>query len=453
VLRIGFGLTAGSEQDPMSQAAENIALEGLVGVDLDGRPKAVLAEGWTVSEDGLALRLRLRSNLRFHDGTVANARAIAAALEKSLPERMGPAYDDIASIRVLGDGQLEFRLHRPSVFLLEGLEAQIERPDGPGIGTGPFLIQALTDDRIVMIANENYHGGRPGIDRVVLTQYTSGRTAWADMLRGRVDVLYDVGVDAMQSLASSTEVDIFPFERGYALTVLLNPRHPRLRSPAVRRALNAAIDREALIREALRGHGTPADGPVWPRHWAYCDSLPRFEYAPVPIAPPRTLSLRCMISEPSHERLALALQRQLRAVGVELLLEFVPSKEAVGRLKRHDFDTYLVDAAQGPNMVRPFLLWHSKGSFNWMSGYSNAAVDEALTSIRHATSDAAYAAGVAAFQRAILEDPPAIFLAWRERARAVSRRFAVPAGPGEDVLGALQLWRPHAGAAHAAVRQ
>ena len=65
---------------------------------------------------------------------------------------------------------------------------------------------------------------------------------------------------------------------------------------------------------------------------------------------------------------------------------------------------------------------------------ASAAVDGALDRIRHAGSDDEYRAGVAAFQRATIEDPPAIFLAWSERARAVSKRFVVTdAQPGRDI--------------------
>ena len=42
----------------------------------------------------------------------------------------------------------------------------------------------------------------------------------------------------------------------------------------------------------------------------------------------------------------------------------------------------------------------------------------------------------------MVNDPPAIFLAWRERARAVSSRFHVVADPGADVLFTLHEWRP-----------
>jgi hypothetical protein len=48
------------------------------------------------------------------------------------------------------------------------------------------------------------------------------------------------------------------------------------------------------------------------------------------------------------------------------------------------------------------------------------------------------------YQRAMIADPPAIFLAWGERARAVSRRFDVQPEPGRDVLGNLRLWKPTA---------
>jgi hypothetical protein len=63
--------------------------------------------------------------------------------------------------------------------------------------------------------------------------------------------------------------------------------------------------------------------------------------------------------------------------------------------------------------------------------------------VRHAASDDEYRSGVTAFQQAVVDEPPAIFLAWSERARAVSHRFDVPVPEdGRDVLSTLRLWRP-----------
>jgi hypothetical protein len=75
---------------------------------------------------------------------------------------------------------------------------------------------------------------------------------------------------------------------------------------------------------------------------------------------------------------------------------------------------------------------------------ASQAVDDALDRIRHAASDEQYRSGVSAFQQAMLDDPPAIFIAWGERARAVSKRFAVTAPDKQrDILNTLRLWRPN----------
>ena len=71
-------------------------------------------------------------------------------------------------------------------------------------------------------------------------------------------------------------------------------------------------------------------------------------------------------------------------------------------------------------------------------------VDDSLDAIRHAHDKSAYRAAVANFQRAIVDDPPALFLAWSERARAVTARMDVPLTPNRDVIPTLRLWKPTA---------
>jgi hypothetical protein len=82
--------------------------------------------------------------------------------------------------------------------------------------------------------------------------------------------------------------------------------------------------------------------------------------------------------------------------------------------------------------------------------FASAAVDSGLDRIQRARSDEEYRVAVAAFQSAVAADPPALFLAWAEAARAVSTRFEIPAeSSGIDILSVLRMWRPVAGAAHA----
>jgi hypothetical protein len=91
-------------------------------------------------------------------------------------------------------------------------------------------------------------------------------------------------------------------------------------------------------------------------------------------------------------------------------------------------------------------MWHSGG----VAGANSPAIDAALDRIRYAASDREYLDGVAAFQQAAVDDPPALFLSWIERARAVSKRFDVPAAePGRDIMSNLRLWKPSAAAQQA----
>lgn len=293
-----------------------------------------------------------------------------------------------------------------------------------------------------MLASTRYYGTKPFIERILVKSYSSVRAAWADLLRGNLDMLYEVGVDAIDSLEPSTATKVFTFPRPYTFMLVLNVRRPALKEPAFRRILNRAIDREQIVREVLGGRGSPADGPVSTQHWAFDAEAPRFHFGGEGLPDfKRQKRFSVVYADPSLERLALMIQRQLQAVGIEVTLESGPLDQVLARVQAGDFDAMLADAVHGPTMVRPALWWHSRGPLNW-GHYSNHAVDAAFDAINRAPDDAAYKAGVGAFQRAIVDDPPAIFLAWSERARAVSTRFEVPVEPGRDILSTLRLWRP-----------
>ena len=66
-----------------------------------------------------------------------------------------------------------------------------------------------------------------------------------------------------------TGVKVFPITRPYFISLIFNTHHPVLKSRNVRQALSYAIDRDSIIKVGLNGQGVPAEGPIWPSHWAY----------------------------------------------------------------------------------------------------------------------------------------------------------------------------------------
>jgi hypothetical protein len=128
-------------------------------------------------------------------------------------------------------------------------------------------------------------------------------------------------------------------------------------------------------------------------------------------------------------------------VGVSMEIEVVSPEKIFEALNDSAFEAVLLDMVSGPSIFRSYLWWHSSGSFN-PGALGGDSMDIALDRVRYAASEDEYRLAVGGFQRAVVENPPAIFLAWSERARAVSRRFDVAAEPGRDILTTLRSWRP-----------
>jgi peptide/nickel transport system substrate-binding protein len=439
-LKIGLGQTTGqSSGASVQQVAANLTGDPLIGFGGDGRPQPWVLERWETSADGLETTVWLKPGLKFRNGQPLSAEIVADILTRQFAASLGPAAEDVDRVVPSGSA-VKIRLHRRSTFIVDALSVVLRGPV-PEATTGAYYEAGSSEGDVELLANQNYFLGKPAIDRLVIRPYSSLRAAWADMLRGQVDMLYEVGPDTVDLLQGASSVRLIVQQRRNAYVMVLNVQRPPLRDKGIRRLLNAAIDRPELIDHALAGHALPADSPVWPSHWAFSQDAPRFGYRPA--MAPRRIELSCVLPDGSLERLALSAQQMLAAVGVDLKLELVSIDEWLRRAQAGEFDVLLTDALLGPNLLRPYQFWHT-GSPNNYGHYSSPAVDAALDRVRHAANDDEYRAGVAAFQHAIVDDPPAIFLAWSQRARAVSRRFEVPVEPGRDVLGTLRLWRPAA---------
>jgi peptide/nickel transport system substrate-binding protein len=444
ILRIGVGDVP---QAGLQQYIGNLSIEGLIAPYEDGRPRPWLAEGWETSQDGLSLTVKLRPTARFHDGTPVTASVVVQVLRNTLPGLLGPVFqEDVDEILSLDDQRVQIRLRRPSRILIEALEIAIRKPSKPGkpgLGTGPYVMS--TDSQSELRANPNYYLEHPTIDRIVFQTYPTIRTAWAELLRGNLDMLYEVNMDALDSLQASSNVSVFSFLRHYQYVIMFGDAAPPLKDPAVRRELNAALDRVGIVRQVLNGHGLPSIGPVPPHHWALDDAAPRlsFNAGLAKNLASRHLHFTCLVAADSvYERLALVVKQQLAEASVDMTVKEVTQDEIIQAGRGRKFEALLIEVVSGPSMFRPFRHFYSKVPFE-LKPNGNSSIDAALDRIRYAPTDDEYRKGVGDFQRAIVNDPPEVFLVWAERARAVSHRFNIPAPEdGRDIINTARLWRP-----------
>jgi peptide/nickel transport system substrate-binding protein len=466
ILTIGFpeGEIASAETG-LGQLITGFTLEGLTQVNVDGRAVPRLAQSWKWENNGLALRLTLRPDVKFHNGTAltatAAAEALSAAIARPANRALYPFLADIVGVRADSDVDLVLDLSERSAFLPEDLELPLGLGT-PNVGTGPFRLAKRDADGVVLERFEDYYLGVPRIQQVVIRPFDTLRTAWSSLLRGDVDMVTDVPHDAVDFVQNG-DIEVVSFTRRYQFMIAFNVRKPPLASTSVRRALNTAIDRDKLIKRVLQGAGEPATGPLWPRHWAYDATVQPFAFDPqgtvdsleaagfrlpsvtnTSSLPPARLRFSCLLPADFSllERIGLEVQKQLYDVGVDMQFEVVPIQEYDSRIREGRFDAVLIDLISGPTFGRPFIFWRSAAHFQGLNvfGYENAETEKLFQALRASTNEATVRSATYRLQRAMTMDPPALFLVWNERARAVSRRFRIVEEAGRDPLHTIWQW-------------
>ena len=436
---------------------------------MDGKAAPRLAEKWTWENGFRSLRLTLRSGVTFHDGTALNSARVATAL-RQLVSRPGnqalyPSLSDITEIRPNGELELVIDLSRPSAFLPEDLDLSL----GIGSETGPYQPVGGTAPEVAFERFEGYYLGTPKIARIEVRPFDTLRTAWTSLLRGELDMVTDVPPDAVQFIGSD-DIQIISFERRYQYLIAFNSKKSPFDKAAVRRALNLAVNRDALVKNVLQGRGTSSTGPLWPTYWAYDRSVAPYSFDPALAmslldgagyeagGAPRSsesetssarLRFTCLIPAgfAIWERIALEVQKNLYAIGVDMQFKVVPVQEFDTLFREGSFDAALIDMISGPTPSRAYIFWQSARRHKGLNifGYENPEAERLFEVLRSDTNEGAVRSTTRRLQTVFLDDPPALFLAWSQRTRAVRRDFQIVQEPNRDPLLTLWRWTPSAG--------
>jgi peptide/nickel transport system substrate-binding protein len=455
-LQIGVALPRSVEPSMGIRGFVNLLTrESLIGIGWDGRPTRKLVQDWGTLADGDGVWLRLDPKVKLHDGTQPTATAVAEILARDAARPQRPlSYASITAVQPRDDRTLEIRLSRPEAFLLSDLvETTIA-------GAGPYrLVEQKEGARLE--AFPEYYRGKPQTDIIEVKPYTTQRNAWAAFMRGEINAVHDVSPAAIEFVEQETSVQTYPVLRGYYTYLAFNMRHPVLSRSEIRQALSQAIDRQKIVNLALRGRAEPADGPIWPFHWAYSTGQKTHSYNPdaarlrldaagfrLPTTReagrmPSRLRFKCLIwtDDARFESIALVMQKQFFDIGVDMEIEAVPVLQFSERLQNGHFDTVLMEFTSGRSLVWVYAAFHSSHPIlnSPLTGYR--AADDLLDRLRLSSSAQETRESVGQLQRRFYEDPPGIFIAWPSVSRAVSTAFVVPQDTNPDVLSTIWQWR------------
>ena len=289
--------------DPTSGAAAAIddivyanIFEGLTRIKENGAVAPALATSWEASEDGLIYAFKLRRGVRFHDGVPFSADDVVFTFERARSETstnaQRPIFEKIERIEAIDPFTVRFTLKEPLgtfatylgwgdavIVSLESADANAATP----VGTGPFKFQRWRKGAsVTLIRNDDYWGERASFDQINFIFIPDPTAAFAALMAGDVDGFPNY--PAAENLALIGRDQRFQILYGTGegeMLVAINNAKPPFNDIRVRRALNHAIDKQAVIDAGLFGFGTPIGSHFPPHHPAYLDLAGRYPYDPV----------------------------------------------------------------------------------------------------------------------------------------------------------------------------
>ena len=464
-MRIGIGTPRGNIRDSGADAfIKTLMSDSWVATKPDGRQTDRVATNWNWDADGRTLRLQLRKDVYFHDGTLLTPELAAACLRAAVASgrREMLNFGSVQSVAASGPDTVDIVLKERNAFVLTDLSGVLVVKPGKtekDIGVGPYRITARDKQDATLEAFPKYFRGRPGLSGIEVKNYPTQRNAWTALMRGEIDMLHEVSREAAEFVKAESTVRTYSFLRPYYIPLVFNVRNPILKNPEVRKAINEAVDRATLVRDGMSGRGFEADGPIWPQHWAYAPPASPFKFDPASARErldragfkqhpggngtmPSRLAFTCLVfaDDTRFDRLAVLVQKQLADVGIDMKLQPVPQELLGPRIMRGEFDAFLFEmAGRSLNWVYEFWRSHDEGGLN-NNGYVSA--DAILDRLKVALTDEETRAAVADLDRMFHDDPPAAFIAWQETSRAVSTKFDVGGEDNRNILANLWQWRP-----------
>lgn len=246
--------TAGDPWQNPGGVARRLVFDGLTEIGPDGALRPALAVSWKSENAAHRWTFRLRSGVRFHDGSALTSIAVAT----SLMETCGGNCPWTA-VHALGSSVV-FTSDAPMPnlpALLASVEFLIRAPQSGEnkIGTGPFQVAGTTDGVLTLAANESSWAGRPFVDGIEIRAPRSVSDQWVDLAAGRADVVEVPAAQIHQAqqqhftLAVSLPVEVLALE--IAPSGALANRN-------VREAIEYAIDRNALANVIFQKQAKPS---------------------------------------------------------------------------------------------------------------------------------------------------------------------------------------------------
>jgi len=264
--------------------------ENLIYRGSDGKLVPWLAESWQSARDGRSVTFKLRRDVKFHDGTAFNAEAVKFNFDRIVDPKFkaGGARALLAGYagsKVIDEHTVQVSFESPyAPFLaytaagpLSFVSPKAVRETGDQVhtrpvGSGPFMVKDyVAKDHTTMVRNPAYtrkapwsdRAGGAALDAVVWKFVPEAGTRVTTLESGETQGIYLVPAQSLPRLEKNValRVEKIPYP-GAPRIWLLNTTRPPMDDVRVRRAINYAVDKDALLATVFKGIARKAFAPL-----------------------------------------------------------------------------------------------------------------------------------------------------------------------------------------------
>jgi peptide/nickel transport system substrate-binding protein len=380
-----------------------------------------LAESWEIQPDSTLL-IRLRNDIRWHDGQPVTAEDLLFTIERQRDERTASARRNdvlpVVGMEAIDSFTVRLRLDQPGPYTVNALLEVVTVPrhlladiaperlrfddfSRNPVGNGPYRFGSWrAGQSLTLEANPDTPEGRPAPDRIVLRFVPDMNAAMTELLSNQADLL-KIPPDQRDRVQAAGNIELRDAPRVRPAWIAWNTEREPVDDARVRRAVLMAIDRQALAQALFGGVGEPALSPI---PAALAEHSP--DVRPIPHDPaaaerlldeagwvrganggtrqrdgrPLRLELDYISTDQTRADVVVAMQAMLRRVGVELVPRPYESTAWVERLRARQFQGSLWGWGWGPGVVGPnaAMIFHSRSippAGPNFAGYRNPQVD------------------------------------------------------------------------------
>ncbi len=246
----------------------NTVFDTLAAIDKNGKAVPYLAESFTPSADFKSWTVKVRPNIKFHDGAPLNSAAIAKAFEaqRSAPLvglAVKPFYPETNAVTIVDDLTVTFNLLEANVYFPAALATQLGYVPSPlwldaaakdptlnqkPVGTGPFKFDSRTQDNVTrFVRNPDWWGGKVYLDAVEFYPVTDAANMLDLLNNGELDAMQTTDQTAIKELKTSDKVTSVLDDTGEESFVMINSQKAPFDDIRVRKALTYATPKKNYL--------------------------------------------------------------------------------------------------------------------------------------------------------------------------------------------------------------